>query len=411
MGILDKFRRTLSRDQFAALVIRRAQVVARPISARYEAEAFQIDFELADGRPWLLNLHHAYRDTLAVPQKQQRDVVDTYLTSMTDTHCDEKPEDTLARLMPAIRDNAMFAWVKLSARLSGDTNPEFSPRLQPFAENLSVALMLDSEHATASVNAQTLGALGLDTDAAFARALSNLRDRTTDVGMERHGGNWISTWNDVYDASRMLLTDMIHRLPVRGEPVAVIPSRNNLFVTGSLDDEGIALIASLAADVLEEETRPLSGQLLVLRNGTWMPFQGNIPTATAHRLDMARYKRFIGAYGDQKRLLEKVHAKELVDVFVATYNVVEHTDTGKIVGSAQWTREVSTLVPRGDHLWLFCDRRNEVLDLEWDDAIAYIPELATPVDDLDPPRFLLTDFPDDATYEALKRIAVRVRLL
>jgi hypothetical protein len=229
--------------------------------------------------------------------------------------------------------------------------------------------------------------------------------------MDRHGGIWISTWNDVYDASRMLLTDMIHRLPVHGEPVAVIPCRDKLFVTGSLDDEGVALIATLAAGILEEETRPLSGQLLVLRSGAWIPFQGKVPTETARRLNVARYKRLIGTYDDQKTLLEKVHEKEGADVFVATYHAVEQTDTGRITGSAQWTRDVLTLLPRCDELWLFCDQRKEVLEIGWDDAVAYIPELATPVDDLDPPRFRLTDFPDDATYDALKRRAVRIRAL
>lgn len=204
---------------------------------------------------------------------------------------------------------------------------------------------------------------------------------------------------------------MIHRLPVHGEPVAVIPCRDKLLVTGSLDAEGIALIATLAADILEEHTRPLSGQLLVLRSGVWTPFQGNVPAETARRLNLARYKRLIGAYDDQKTLLEKIHEKEGVDVFVASYQVVEDTGTGRITASAQWSRDVPTLLPRCDQLWLFCDSRQEVLDIEWDDALSYIPGLATPIDDLEPPRFLLTDFPDDTTYAELKQRAVRVRHL
>jgi hypothetical protein len=411
LGILDMFRRTLSKDDFAALVIRRAEAVAQPASARYDAEAFQIDFELADGRPWLMNLHNAFKDALAASPKQRHAIVDKYLASMTDEFPDECVEDALARLMPVIRDPAMFAWGLLSARLSGHTDAEGAPCRRPFAENLTVALVLDAEHATKTVSPKSLISWGVDTEAAFARALNNLRDRTSDAGMERHGGIWISTWNDVYDASRALLTDMIHRLPVHGEPVAVIPSRNNLLVTGSLDDEGVALIATLAAGILEEEARPLSGQLLILRDGMWMPFQGNLPAETARRLTLARYKRLIGTYDDQKTLLEKVLEKEGVDVFVASYHAVENTASGRITGSAQWSRDVPTLLPRCDELWLFCDRRNEVVEIEWDEAIAYIPALETPVDDLDPPRFSLTDFPDDATYDALKRRATRVRVL
>jgi uncharacterized protein YtpQ (UPF0354 family) len=409
LGILDRFRRTLSQDDFAALVMRRAKVVAPHPSTRYDAGAFQIHFDSADGGPIVMNLHNAFHDALRAPRKQRIDIVDTYLANLTADHSEKSAEDSLAMLMPVVRDAAMFASVTLSARLSDDASAATSLILRHFADDLSVALVLDSEHATTTVNSKSLASWGLDDEAAFARALSNLRDRTSDAGMERHGGIWISTWHDVYDASRALLTDMIHRLSVHGEPVAVIPSRNHLFVTGSLDDEGIANIASLAADVLEGETRPLSGQLIVLRNGAWTPFKGNVPPDTARRLNLARYKRLVGTYADQKELLEKVYEKELIAHFVATYDAFEMTDTKQFVGSAQWTRDVETLLPRCDVLWLYCDRRNEVLHIEWDEAAAYIPELATPVEDLQPPRYLLTDFPDDAAYEALKRRAIRVR--
>jgi hypothetical protein len=252
-------------------------------------------------------------------------------------------------------------------------------------------------------------AAGLDTDAAFALAISNLRDRTTDAGMKRHGGVWASTWSDVYDASRLLLTDMIHRLAVHGEPVAAIPSRNNLFVTGSLDDEGMALIAALAADILENDTRPLSSDLLVLRDGTWQPFRPNLPADIAQRLALSRYRALDSNYAEQKKLLEKIHEKEGTDLFVSTYRAVQQTDTGEITSSAQWTRDVVTLLPRCDSVWLFCHQRNELLDIAWADAMRHMPELAMPYDHLSPPRFLLSRFPDDATYEALKLKATQVR--
>lgn len=206
MGILDRFRRILSQDEFAALVLRRAKVVARHASARYDAEAFQIHFELAEGRPMVMNLHNAFQDALRGPRKQRENVVDTYLASLTNDRREESVGESLARLMPVVRDPAMFAGVTLSARLSGDTNPATSPILRYFSEDLSIALVLDSENATTTVNSKSLASWGLDDEAAFARALSNLRDRTSDTGMERHGGIWISTWHDVYDASRALLT-------------------------------------------------------------------------------------------------------------------------------------------------------------------------------------------------------------
>lgn len=197
MGILDRFRRTLSRDDFAALVMRRAGMIAHPTSASYDAEAFQINFELANGQPFLMNLHNAFRDASGVPAKQRNGIVDKYLASMTDDRSDEPAEEALARLMPVIRDTVTFAWVAHSARLSRETDADTLPCLRHFADTLSVALVLDSEHSTKTVSPKSLRSWGLDSEAAFRRALSNLREQTTDAGMQRHGGIWISAWNDV----------------------------------------------------------------------------------------------------------------------------------------------------------------------------------------------------------------------
>lgn len=407
MGVFDVFRRKLSADDFAALVIKRAHAMAHITGARYDAKAFQISFELDDG-PLLMNLHNAFRDTVAAPLRERNRVIDTYLSGMASRSQHMATEEALPRLMPVIRDTAMFAWVKLTAKLSGDDTPPGMPCLRAFPADLSIALVLDSEHATTSVGENSLIAWGIDEESAFSRALANLRERTSDDGMQRQGGIWVSSWRDVFDASRLLLTDMIHRLPVRGEPVAVIPSRNHLFLTGSLDDEGIARIAALAVEVLENDTRPLSGQLLKLRDGVWLPFHASLPVDTARRLNLVRYRGLLATYAEQKAQLEKILEKEGRDIFVATYNAAEHKDSGRIVSTAQWTRDVATLLPQCDQLRLYCDHRNEMLDIEWSDAVALIPELAAPYEDLAPPRFFLSGFPDDASYDELRGKAVRI---
>lgn len=59
-------------------------------------------------------------------------------------------------LMPVIRDTAMFGWGALSSRLSGNTRAENLPCLRPFAETLSLALVLDWEIATSTTFLTTL---------------------------------------------------------------------------------------------------------------------------------------------------------------------------------------------------------------------------------------------------------------
>ncbi|MET4674894.1 hypothetical protein [Luteibacter sp. ME-Dv--P-043b] len=409
MGLLDIFMRKPSPDSFADMVMKRAHVLSPQLSARYDDKAFQIHFDSPEGKPWTMNLHNAYRDALAASHAKRGAVIEHYLLSMTHGLADDSAEGIAANLMPVIRDTAMFDWMRLYARAAGDLSTDTGPLARTFTDNLSVALVLDSERATQTVGRGQLAIAGLDRDAAFRQAVDNLRDRTDPSGMSRQGGVWISTWNDIYDASRLLLTDMIHRLDVHGEPVAIIPSRNHLLVTGSLDAEGLERIATLAADVLEQDTRPLGDQFLLLRDGNWLPFETPLSPETARRLSLARYRRLDGAYGEQKKVLETIHEKEQTDRFVASYRAAEETHTGRIFSTAQWTRGVETLLPRGDQLLLFCDVRRELLTIDWEDAVAHIPQLAVPCADLCPPRFLLTDFPDDATYEVLKQKSLNVQ--
>lgn len=409
MAVLDFFRRKLSADDFAAMVVTRARQTAHPDSVRYDAEEFRIHFGFADRVAHTMYLHNAYRDAQAVPASKRGEVIDGYLRSVIEAPTPDDPEESPGHLMPVVRDSAMFGWVRLTARLAGDADGDKHPAMRPFAEGLSIALVLDSEHDTRTVTPQTLASWGLDDDAALHRALANLRERTEDAGMRPLGdGVFISTWHDIYDASRILLTDMIHRLPVRGEPVAIIPSRNHLLVTGSMDDAGLMVIGALAADVLEKDSRPLSPQLLVLREGRWEPFSASLPDDLARRLSLARYQRLIATHDDQKKLLDQIHEKEGVDLFVATYKAFDTGTAEGIVGTTQWTRDVATLLPRSDRLVLFCSRRNELVFVPWNDAVPLIPGLAAPVGGLDPPRYLVVDFPNDATYDRLKTRAVQV---
>ena len=66
----------------------------------------------------------------------------------------------------------------------------------------------------------------------------------------------LSATGDTYDASRLLLVDPIRRLSVQGTPVAMIPSRDQLLLTGSDDIDGLKAILRLAEDGYREAACP-----------------------------------------------------------------------------------------------------------------------------------------------------------
>lgn len=83
-----------------------------------------------------------------------------------------------------------------------------------------------------------------------------------------------------YDAARLILSGLIARLEVTGNPVAVLPHRDWLFICGSDDDDGLQHMAERARPLLGENDRRITRQAFQLRDDRWTPFEPP-PTAPA----------------------------------------------------------------------------------------------------------------------------------
>lgn len=406
MGILDLFRRELTQDRFADIVLKRMDRSAgRFRQAAYDPSLFCIRFQDPKGNQHTFNLHNVYADYKKA-QHGRTEILDKYLLVFTGSPDELDNETLLKNLMPVIRDRATFEQAALMGRLSdGAKAPAIITPTAPFLGHLVIALVVDSEHSTASLSQKKLEELGLDFDAALTVAMNNLRDRTEANFRTNGKGVFISGWHDVYDASRLLLTDMLYRLPINGDPVVAIPSRNDLLVTGSRDEHGIAELASLAAHVLENDTRPLAEQLFQYRDGAWHLFEGQLPDQ--QRLGKAGYVRRMRTYEDQKQHLAKIYEKENIDVFVASYRVYDNPQLGGLISSAQWTRDVVTLLPVADYLWFYCPVEKEITSVAWDKAREIIA-LPAAEPSLHPERFLVRGFPSAEQLHTLKQSAVSI---
>jgi hypothetical protein len=86
--------------------------------------------------------------------------------------------------------------------------------------------------------------------------------------VEIRPGLFASPYADVYDSSRLLLTDAIRQLPVFGDPLAVVPTRNCLLITGTEDDDATAEMMSIA-ERAQAEDHPVSLRPLRLSPEGW----------------------------------------------------------------------------------------------------------------------------------------------
>jgi uncharacterized protein YtpQ (UPF0354 family) len=406
MGIFDFLRRdtrALTQEQFAAIVLKRMGKSKLFSHLTYDADPFRIRFNDSRNLTLTFNLRNVYKDYQKANRKDKLGTLDKYIQAFVTPAEMSNGEAALQHLMPVIRDKSMFEYVALTERLSGTRKPSNVVPTLPFFEHLVMTLVVDAEHSTTSVNHGKLADWNVDFSSALKIAIDNLRDRTESKFTPVGRGVFVSAWSDVFDASRLLLTDMLHRLPIKGEPVIAIPSRNHLLVTGNGNEPGIHDLIDIAADILANDTRPLAAQLFHFHDGTWKLFDGG--QHAREKLAKPEYMRRAGAYADQKKLLDQIHVKEKIDIFVASYRVYENPALGGLFGVAQLTRGVVTLIPKADYIWFYCNQSNEIISVPWQAAERALTALSGE-SSYYPELFLVNEFPHDDQLTTLKQSAV-----
>ena len=131
-------------------------------------------------------------------------------------------------------------------------------------------------------------------------------------------GVYISATGDNYDASRLVMLDLVRKMPVRGDYIAMVPNRDTLVLTGA-DDPGRPgshvqsrgrLVSKAAADF---DGRPAAGRrrmgIVAARSRIARLWQ-------VHELRL----RTVGMeYNDQKELLDQIHQQARRELFVASF--------------------------------------------------------------------------------------------
>jgi hypothetical protein len=352
VGWLDFLFGPPSRDKFATLVMAELRKAGKETELTYDREQFLIE-RGSDGFINLANLYHEY---CQAQRGERPKVLDRFLRGCLGTSGFELPEefnDVHPDLLPVVRSRFYLESVVLQSRARGGEGVAVPQ--QSIGDHLALSLVYDLPQAMRSIIQDDLDKWEVSFYEAIESARHNLEQMGNVAFASLQGDKgeqvYISATGDNYDASRLVMLDLIRKLPVRGEYIAMVPNRDTLVITGSDDAAGLEVLCKIAEESFEKP-RPISTVALRLVGDeweSWLPGPDSPVYGKLHELKL----RTVGMeYNDQKELLDQIHEHTGEDLFVASFSAVQHKDTGRISSYSVWSEGVETLLPETDDIVL-----------------------------------------------------------
>jgi uncharacterized protein YtpQ (UPF0354 family) len=405
MGLFDLFSSKPSPDKFAEQVLSHIREAGIQTAIEYNRERFQLSLKSDSDEVHSIFLGNLFQDYCNAPKPDKAMIFRkaVALVQQAKHELPSKYEMAKHRLFPLVRSgqddsNAYFA-------VHDGTIP-FEPSLvKVIAGELQVHLGLDSEHTIQRISKSALEKWGVSFDEALNDALNNLRDQSIDRWEELAPGVFIGRWDDGYNTSRLLLTDMLFRLNLSGDPVVLIPTRDTLLICGSSNTQGLRAMIRLAEEALRREPRHVS-LMMLSHNGTdWQEF---IPPPPDNRtLQESQMKLEATDYAAQKEVMDRFLERTGRDIFVASY-ILMQAESGELWSYVTWMATCHAWIPRAQKLFIgeLDDQEKLVRSLQvpWEAAWPIIGHHLKPMPYL-PLRYEVNSFPSDEEWAQLAKIA------
>lgn len=348
-----------SRKGFAALLGR--ELKARGLETTVHPAEYTLTVRLGE-RDLLLNLENLFDEYQRAPSGSRPDVVKRMLVMI----------ERMARPVAVSRQQAQSILVP---RLYGRAMVE-EDRLRGVpmphrlcTDQVAITLGLDFPESIQGVSQAQLDFWEMDFERAFRYAHDNLWRRSNRDLLALCPGVFQGNYEDGNDAARIVLQPLLLRLAVKGDPVAFVPDRGMLFVTGADDADGIgAALAHLGELKLK---RQLSLSPLRLTGDQWVPLE--LPPGHPHGPSLARlrFEEKTFDHRQQKEFLESLES----DVLVADCAPMVERETGAFFHLASWSLEDAWLLPECEHTLLFKrdDESAAPRQLTWEETRRQFP--------------------------------------
>ena len=385
-----------SQDRFAAKLMELFRQAGYQGEFEYDKNAFVINFS----EDHTMSLSNVYLEHCRMGRRDRprhlAQLVETLM--VTEQELPDSLDEARAHLRPKVWMRATFEEMELRQRLEGGKG--LGLPLYALGEHLVTSVVYDQPSTIRSISNDDLEAWGLTYYEAMEIARGNLEQlpfQLATIG----DGFYSVLGGDAYDAARILLKDKILEWDVDGDPVAMVLQRDSLYVTGSNDEAGLAVMVTLAEQETKDPLRPLSPIPLRLVDGEWEDW-----TFPASHPDSARHHQLVlqflaGLYESQQSLLSAIHEKEGNDVFVASFSGIVEKATERLLSYCVWSKGCESILPETD-LIMFNDSGN-LHPCRWRDAARVVGRLMEPVEGVYPVRYRVASFPDPAQLAEIPR--------
>ncbi|RCS52671.1 DUF1444 family protein [Bremerella cremea] len=387
------------RDIFAQRLLRQVQEAGETREVRYDRDTYQFLF-FDQGEPaGVTNLNNIFGEYDRLPV-HQRDAFLTKIARAILSHHKPIPEafeDAQCDILPIVRNRAYLEIGNLQRRLQGQ-KPIFHQHVE-IGSHLLAMPVYDLPETTRSIDPELLKQWGRSLYELMETALENLNQvKTTITTLDERV--FLFRNQDNYDASRLLMLDRIRNLPLLGLPVAMVPTRDCLLITGDEDDIGLQLMVDLTKQH-QQDPRPISSTACRMTGEgwqTWLPPVG-------HPLHQAMLELHLqglsNEYHEQHEAIEIALAQSGRKGFVANHYLFRDLNSRELYSYCVWPECPYALLPETDII-VFMDQHHmkPLASGRWDVVQAI---LGSKIENLEtyPPRYRVLSFP---TADELKQI-------
>ena len=255
---------------------------------------------------------------------------------------------TLARagLYPAVRSRYANATLAIDARGGGTPLPPLLQRT--WLDDLCLVLLYDFGQHVSYIGQPVVEHWGAHEEEIWAYAFHNLKTLPRPHWESNPTGVFRLVSEVGYEETFLLIDEVRSRLKCASSAVFALPNRGVLLAADANDPAAVRALISSAREHLRHTAWPLSGALIRRTRSGWQRCEpaGEL-AAAAHALETLSLAH---SYRDQKAALEKLHQRDGIELFVASFALRDEEDPQEPRSFCVWTDGVDSLLPKTDHL-------------------------------------------------------------